>query len=191
MTSTLAGRCHVINLICKSYEHFFDSVDANDGAVATGYAKLGFKFLDAFFLCLDGLGLLEVLLTQNRVLAGRSIVLLNQGTMSLPQVVVSHNDILKVREESLVEQLDDWCCLEFDDHSHAQYGQKVMIPTCSMDNLVVFVDVHVDRNEFDAFLSGVEKEVATVFKVEVVALLGIRDDETELSVEILEDFLHA
>jgi len=58
-----------------------------------------------------------------------------------------------------------------------------------MDNLVVFVDVHVDRNEFDAFLSGVEKEVATVFKVEVVAFLGIRDDEIELLVEILEDFL--
>lgn len=191
MTSTLSGRCHVINSNLLSYEHSFDSTDTNDGAVATGCAKLGFKFLDAFFLCLDGLGLLEVLLTQNRVLAGRSIVLLNQGTMSLPQVVVSHNDILKVREESLVEQLDDWCCLEFDDHSHAQYGQKVMIPTCSMDNLVVFVNVHVDRDEVDAILSCLEKEIHTVFEVEVVAFFGIRDYEIELLVEILEDFLHA
>lgn len=111
--------------------------------------------------------------------------------MSPPQVVVSHDDILEVREESLVEQLDDWCCLEFDDHSHAQYRQKVMIPTGAMYNLVVFVDVHVDRDKVDAFLSGVEKEVSTVFEVEVVAFLGIRDDETELPVEILEDFLHA
>ena len=121
MTSTLSGRCHVINSNLLSYEHSFDSTDTNDGAVATGYAKLGFKFLDSLFLCLDGLGLLEVLLTQDRVLAGLSIVLLNQGTMSLPKVVVSHNDILEVREESLVEQLDDWCRFEFDDHSHAQY----------------------------------------------------------------------
>lgn len=191
MTSTLSGRCHVKNLICQSYEHFFDSTDTNDGAVATGYAKLGFKFLDTFFLCLDGLGLLEVLLTQNRVLARQSLVLLNQGTISLPQIVVPHNDILEVREESLVEQLDDWCCLEFDNHSHAQYRQEVMISTCSMDNLVVFVDVHVDRDEVDAFLSGAEKEVPTVFKVEVVAFLRVCDDETELPVEILEDFLHA
>ena len=111
--------------------------------------------------------------------------------MSLPQVVVSHNDILEVREESLVEQLDDWCRFEFDDHSHAQYRQEVMISTCSMDNLVVFVDVHVDRDEVDAILSRLEEEIHTVFKIEVVAFLGIHDDETELPVEILEDFLHA
>ena len=111
--------------------------------------------------------------------------------MSLPQVVVSHNDILEVREESLVEQLDDWCCLEFDDHSHAQYGQEVVVSTGAMYNLVVFIDVHVDRDEVDAFLSRFEKEIHTVFEVEVVAFLGIRDDETELPVEILEDFLHA
>ena len=64
MASTLAGRCHVKNLICKPYEYSFDSVDTHDGVVATGYAKLGFKFLDSLFLCLDGHGLLEVLLTQ-------------------------------------------------------------------------------------------------------------------------------
>lgn len=64
-----------------------------------------------------------------------------------------------------------------------------MIPTVAMDNLVVFVDVQVDRDEFDAFISRVEEEFPTVFKIEVVALLGICDDETELLVEILEDFL--
>ena len=189
MTSTLAGRCHVINLICQSYEHSFDSSDTHDGVVATGYAKLGFKFLDSLFLCLDGLGLLEVLLTQNRILTGHSLVLLNQVTVSLSQIVVSHNDILKVREKSLMEQLDGWFRLELDDHSHAQKRQEVMITTVAMDDLVVFVDVHVDRDEVNAVLSRLEEEIHTVFKIEVVAFLGIRNDEIELLVEILEDFL--
>ena len=109
MTSTLSGRCHAINLIYKPYESSFDSIDVNDGSASTGQAKLGFKFLDSFFLCLDGLGLLEVLLTQNRVLAGHSLVLLNQVAVSLSQVIVSHNDIFEVREKSLMEQLDGWC----------------------------------------------------------------------------------
>ncbi len=109
MTSTLSGRCHVINSNLLSYEHSFDSTDTNDGAVATGYAKLGFKFLDSLFLCLDGLGLLEVLLTQDRVLARQSIVLLGQVAVSLSQIVKSHDEILEVREKSLMEQLDGWC----------------------------------------------------------------------------------
>lgn len=104
MTSTLSGRCHVINSNLLSYEHSFDSTDTNDGAVATGYAKLGFKFLDSLFLCLDGLGLLEVLLTQDRVLARQSIVLLGQVAVSLSQIVKSHDEILEVREERLMEQ---------------------------------------------------------------------------------------
>ena len=109
--------------------------------------------------------------------------------MSLSQIVVSHNNILEVREESLMEQLDDWCCLELDDHSHAQYRQKVMVATATMDNFVVFVDVHVNRDEVNTVLSCLEKEIHTVFKIEVVAFLGIRNDEIELLVEILEDFL--
>ena len=109
MTPTLAGRCHVINLICQSYEHFFDSSDTHDGAVAAGYAKLGFKFLDSFFLCLDGLGLLEILLTQDCVLTGYSLLLTNQVAVSLSQIVVSHDEILEVREERLMEQLDGRC----------------------------------------------------------------------------------
>ena len=63
MTSTLAGRCHAINLIFKPYEHSLDSIDIYDGVAATDQVKLGFKFLDSLFLCLDDLGLLEVLLT--------------------------------------------------------------------------------------------------------------------------------
>lgn len=109
--------------------------------------------------------------------------------MSLSQVVVSHNEILEVGEKSLMEQLDSWCRLELDDHSHAQYRQEVMILTVAMYNLVVVIDVHVDRDEIDAFISGVEEEVTTVFKVEVMTLLGVHDYETELLVEILEDFL--
>ena len=108
MTSTLAGRCHAINLIFKPYENSFDSIDINDGVAVTDQAKLGFKFLDSLFLFLDGLGLLEVLLTQNRIFAGHSVVLLNQVAVSLFQIVVSHNDILEVSEKSLVEQLDGW-----------------------------------------------------------------------------------
>ena len=87
------------------------------------------------------------------------------------------------------QQFDVGFRLELDDHSHAQKGQKVMVTTVAMDNLVVFFDGHVDCDEVDAVLSRLEKEIHTVFEVEVVAFLGIRDDETELPVEILEDFL--
>ena len=64
-----------------------------------------------------------------------------------------------------------------------------MVTTVAMDNLVVFFDGHVDCDEVNAILSRLEKEIHTVFEVEVVAFLGIRDDESELLVEILEDFL--
>ena len=64
-----------------------------------------------------------------------------------------------------------------------------MITTVAMDDLVVFVDVHVDRDEVNAVLSRLEEEIHAVFQIEVVAFFGICDDKTELLVEILEDFL--
>jgi hypothetical protein len=66
-----------------------------------------------------------------------------------------------------------------------------MVFAVAMHNLVIVIDVHVDQDKIDALVSCLEEEIHTVFKVEVVTFLGIHDNETELLVEILEDFLVA